>query len=260
MKNHFLDNPLILTYLFHPRPAAPGTHKRDTIIDGEIWVTKDVSLGYRLHIHQPGAPTILYLHGNGEIAPDYDDVAPLYHKAGASLLVIDYRGYGWSTGSPSTSTLLPDMEAVYEALPEILGEPGLANGPIILMGRSLGSACAIHLASQHPGAFKGLIIESGFANIVPLLARLGIPIIDKVVRSDPINNIGKMSLIPLPLLVIHGEDDTLIPSEEGQALYDTSPAELRTIKRIPGAGHNDLLYYAEEYFAAIADFIKQVAS
>jgi fermentation-respiration switch protein FrsA (DUF1100 family) len=257
MENFFLDNPLILSFLFHPRPADPGISRLENVVDGEIAIDEDVALGYRLCIHKPGAPTILYFHGNGEIAAEYDAVAPLYHRAGASLLIVDYRGYGWSTGSPSTSTLLADAEAVYETLPEILGEPGLANGPLIVMGRSLGSACAIHLASRHPGAFKGLIIESGFAHVVPLLMRLGLPMIDKVKMSDPINNIGKMSLIPLPLLVIHGEDDTLIPVAEGQALYDTSPAKLRTIKRLPGAGHNDLLYYAEEYFAAIADFIKE---
>jgi alpha-beta hydrolase superfamily lysophospholipase len=255
MGNFFLDNPLILTFLFHPRPAEPNTSRLDKVFDGAIEVEQDVLLGYRLYAHEPGAPIILLFHGNGEVAPDYDDVAPLYRHAGASLMVVDYRGYGWSTGTPLVSKLLPDVEAVYELLPDVLAEAGLAGSPLIVMGRSLGSACAVELASRHPGALKGMIIESGFAHVVPLLARLGLPMIDRVGVSDPINNIGKMTLMSVPLLIIHGEEDTLIPVEEGQALHDASPATLKTIKRVRGAGHNDLLYYAEEYFAAIADFI-----
>lgn len=258
MDNFFLDNPLILSFLFHPRPAQPCTSCLDNIIDGTIEVEQDVALGYRLYAHEPGAPIILFFHGNGEVAADYDDIAPLYHHAGASLMVVDYRGYGWSTGRPLVSTLLPDVEAVYQCLPSVFSEAVLAGSPLIVMGRSLGSACAVELASRHPGALKGMIIESGFAHVVPLLTRLGLPMIDKVRLSDPINNIGKMTLTSVPLLVIHGEEDTLIPVEEGQALYDASPATKKTIKRIRGAGHNDLLYYAEEYFAAIADFIKEI--
>lgn len=258
MDNFFLDNPLILSFLFHPRPAEPNTGRLDKVFDGAIEADRDVLLGYRLYVHEPGAPIVLLFHGNGEVAPDYDDVAPLYHHAGASLMVVDYRGYGWSTGSPLVSTLLSDVEAVYGLLPEVFAEAGLEGSPLIVMGRSLGSACAIELASRHPGALKGVIIESGFAHVVPLLARLGLPMIDRVRITDPINNIGKMTLTSLPLLVIHGEEDTLIPVEEGQALYDASPSQVKTIKRVRGAGHNDLLYYAEEYFAAVAEFIRQV--
>jgi pimeloyl-ACP methyl ester carboxylesterase len=258
MENFFLDNPLILSFLFHPRPAEPNTGRFENVIDGAIEVDEDVVLGYRLYAHDPGSPIILLFHGNGEVAPDYDDIAPLYHHAGASLMVVDYRGYGWSTGQPLTSTLLPDVEAVYQCLPGVFTEAALAGSPLIVMGRSLGSACAIELASRHPGALKGIIIESGFAHVVPLLTRLGLPMIDRVRVPDPINNIGKMTLTTLPLLVIHGEDDSLIPVEEGQALHDASPATLKTIKRIRGAGHNDLLYYAEEYFAAVEEFIVAV--
>ncbi len=258
MENFFLDNPLILSFLFYPRPAQPGTSRLDNVTDGAIPVEEDVVLGYRLYAHDPGAPIILYFHGNGEVAPDYDDIAPFYHHAGASLMVVDYRGYGWSTGRPLVSTLLPDVEVVYQRLPGVFTEAGLEGSPLIVMGRSLGSVCAIELASRHPGALKGIIIESGFAHVKPLLIRLGLPMIDKVRLSDPINNIGKMTLTSLPLLVIHGENDALIPVEEGQALHDASPATIKHIQRVRGAGHNDLLYYAEEYFATIANFIKEV--
>jgi hypothetical protein len=123
------------------------------------------------------------------------------------------------------------------------------------MGRSLGTACAIHMAHENPAGFRGLIIESGFTELLKLSiisAALG-------KLAEPINSVQKMRDIQLPLLVIHGERDTLIPVEQGQSLYDASPATLKRIIRIPGAGHNDLLMYGvSSYFEAIESFVAAV--
>jgi alpha-beta hydrolase superfamily lysophospholipase len=248
-----LDNPLLLSFLFHPRPARPGTHLPN-VVDGTIPVEGDVVLGYRLYKYEPGEPVILYFHGNGEIASDYDDLADMYHGIGTSLLIVDYRGYGWSTGQPKVSSLVTDVEAVFAALPTVL--EGLGNPPLFVMGRSLGSAPAIHLAHTHPEAFKGLILESGFAQILPLLLRLGLPAQLMSNLPDPIGNLDKIGEITLPLLVIHGERDDLIPVTHGQSLYDASPAEQKKILRIFGAGHNNLLSVGlQEYFTAIGDLL-----
>jgi pimeloyl-ACP methyl ester carboxylesterase len=259
MGTKLMDNPLILSILFHPRPARPGGNPREGVHDGTIPVAEGIELGYRLYAHTPDAPVILYFHGNGEIAPDYDDIAPEYHRAGASLLVVDYRGYGWSSGDPLASALLPDAEKVAEAVPDILKAAGLAGESLLVMGRSLGSAPAIHLAHEHPGRFKGLIVESGFAHTIPLLARLGLPVNKLVGPPDPLGNARKMEAIHLPLLVIHGDRDTLIPFENGETLYRVSPAVYKHMTRIQGAGHNDLLYYGiDAYFSAIENFIKDL--
>jgi pimeloyl-ACP methyl ester carboxylesterase len=200
---------------------------------------------------------IIYFHGNGEIAPDYDYSAGEYRRAGASLLVIDYRGYGWSTGRPLASTLLSDAEQAADVLPDILDAVGYGTAPLFLMGRSLGSAPAIHLAHRNEDRYRGLIIESGFSMMIPLLARLGLVVPQISGAPDPLGNLDKMREIGLPLLVIHGENDQLIPVSNGQALYDASPADLKRIKRIPYAGHNDLQMVAvDEYFAAIGDFLR----
>ena len=113
MDSNHLDHPLIRTILFYPRPAKPGSSHRPNAVDGTIPVEGDVALGYRLFRHEAGAPVIVLFHGNGEIAHDYDDLAPMYHRAGASLLVVDYRGYGWSNGQPRASALLPDACLLY---------------------------------------------------------------------------------------------------------------------------------------------------
>ncbi len=261
MASSILDHPLVLSILFYPRADQPGHSWAENVRDGTIPVEDDVVLGYRLYVHQPDAPLILYFHGNGEIASDHDILAPLYRRCGASLLVVDYRGYGWSTGTPLVSALLADALVVGQALPGICQEAGLApEVPVVVMGRSLGSAPAIHLAYTHPGRLRGLIVESGFAHALPLLARLGLPAGVLGSIPDPIGNARKMGAVDLPLLVIHGERDTLIPVANGQALYDASPAARKRLLRIPEAGHNDLLFVGwEAYFQAIAAFIADVA-
>ena len=114
-----LDSPLVSSILFHPRPAKPGGSNQPGVTDGTIPVEDEVVLGYRLYAHRPGEPAILYFHGNGEIAPDYDNIAHAYHQIGVSLLVVDYRGYRWSTGTPLASTMPTDAQAVHSALPAI---------------------------------------------------------------------------------------------------------------------------------------------
>jgi hypothetical protein len=256
LSSALLDNPLLLSILFHPRSDEPGQHSSPNVYDGVIPVEDRVALGYRLYAHPARAPVVVYFHGNGEIASDHDTIAPMYHHAGASLLVVDYRGYGWSTGQPRLSTLLSDTEFVRAALPDILKAANLTDQQLFLMGRSLGSACAIHMAHQHPELFKGLIIESGFAHAIDLIERLGLPV-RMLHLPDPIGNDTKIKAVRLPLLVIHGELDNLIPISEGEALYHESPAALKQMAWIPHAGHNDLLYHGiDQYFGAIADFIK----
>src|SRR5258708_2910432 len=101
-----LDDPIILARVFHPHAVFPCVLD-DNIYDGTLSAEDNVVLGYRLYAYQSNRPVIVYFHGNGEIAPDYDWIAPYFHRlAGVSLLVFDYRGYGWSTGQPSFSTLL----------------------------------------------------------------------------------------------------------------------------------------------------------
>jgi alpha-beta hydrolase superfamily lysophospholipase len=252
-----LDAPAIRTILFYPRRAAQGAGRRNDIHDGTIPAADGVPLGYRLYVRAAGGPVITLFHGNGEIAADYDGVAPLFLEAGASLLVADYRGYGWSGGEARAVHLLPDAEAVYAHLTEMLDPHGLADSARFVMGRSLGSAPAIHLAHGHPEGFAGLIVESGFAHTVPLLARLGVAVERLVGGPDPLDNAGKMADIDLPLLVIHGENDRLIPVSDGQALFDASPADDKHLVRAPGAGHNDLMAVARHrYFDALGSFVE----
>ncbi|MFN8372070.1 MAG: alpha/beta hydrolase [Anaerolineae bacterium] len=255
MPDLLIDNPLILSMLFHPRRATAGDSTKPNTYDGII-TTNGAELGYRLYKAAANA-LLLYFHGNGEVAADYDGMATLFQETGTSLLLLDYRGYGWSTGKPLGSTLLPDAEAAFKGLPAVLAAHGIpADTPLFIMGRSLGSAPAVHLAATFPDAFKGLILDSAFAHTPSLLITLGIPKALLANLPDPFANERKIASVPIPTLIIHGARDTLIPIEHGERLYEASPAAKKTLLRIPGAGHNDLLFYGiQPYFAAVKKLI-----
>jgi hypothetical protein len=259
-----LDNPQILSVAFYPRRARPEDGYRaglPGVVSGTIPVAEGVELGFRLYAHHPGAPVIMHFHGNAEIAPDYDDLAVYFHsEVDASLLVVDYRGFGWSTGSPTFSALIDDCAPVVAALPGILTANHLpASSPLVIMGRSMGSVPALHIAHTFPDRFHAIIIDSGFADLPAVLVRMGVPRVMLGVLSDPLGNERKARDLRLPLLVIHGEEDMLIPVEHGQRLYDACPHPGKAILRVLGAGHNDILAVApERYFETIRDFLNGI--
>lgn len=256
MSDHPLDHPQIVNLLFYPRPATQGNSRIPNTIDGHIPVEDGVQLGYRLYKPDKARCVVVFFHGNGEVASDYDGIVHEYFGLQCAFLVVDYRGYGWSSGSPLTTTFLTDAEAVIPALPNVLGD--LQDLPRYVMGRSLGSAPAIHLAYKFPEMFKAVIIESGFSDMPSVFRRLGIPVDLSTISDIPVGNARTMQEVNLPLLVIHGENDNLLPIDNGEKIYHASPSDDKTMLRIPRAGHNDLLYIGRDaYFGAISKLIER---
>ena len=249
-----LEQPGVLEILFHPRPNPPSSGLRSP--DLEIPVEPGITLGASFFPAHGRAPVIMLFHGNGELACEYESVASLYTDRGISLLVIDYRGYGFSNGRPSCAALLHDARVAYRLVPDLLSELGIESSRMFVMGRSLGSAAAIEIASRVRHKLAGLIIESGFAYTFPLIQRLGGPALARIdEKKEGFNNPGKMEHITIPLLVIHGEADHVIPVTDGMALHKHCKAHSKRFVKIPRAGHNDLLLRdAAAYFDAIAAF------
>lgn len=261
MSTHPLDEIRITSGLFYARKAPADTQPDKYIYDGIIPIDLNISLGYRYY-HAPNEDVLLFFHGNGEIASDYDMLAPLYARAGLALLVVDYRGYGWSDGVPLTTQLLPDALIVAEALPVVLAQYRADSPALFIKGRSLGSAPAVYVAQQKPELFKGLIIESGYSDAPSLFRRMGLTVPEEIADdpSLPLNNAKKMQTVSLPLLVIHGENDMLIPAAQGRALYDAAPTAEKNLVIIPHAGHNDLIAQdSARYFGAIREFVLKYA-
>jgi len=256
MTQRILDKPEVSHVLFYPRRDEDRELAPSSVLPVAVQVEAGVHVGGRLHTAGPKAPLILYFHGNGEIASDYDDLAPLYNRLGINLLVVDYRGYGLSGGSPTASHLLADSVVVFERLGDLLADHGLAPARLYAMGRSLGSAAAIEVARHAGKRLAGLVIESGFANTFALLHRLGLQVQGADEAHDGFGNAVKMASIGTPTLIIHGQNDVLIPAGDGEELYLHSAAADKRLVLIPGAGHNDLMWVGKvAYFAAIETFV-----
>jgi len=250
-----LDRPDILMILFHPRPDH--SPNRGDGVDIRIPVAEGIHVGGRLHVADNKSPVILLFHGNGEIVSDYDFIAQWYKEIGISLLVVDYRGYGRSNGEPTSSALIKDAMTTHKSVEGILSKHGLDDSRLFIMGRSLGSAAAIEGASRAGNKISGLIIESGFAHTFPLLERLGGLSLEDVNEKDHgFNSPGKMEKVKVPTLIIHGEDDFLIPISDGEDLFNHCGASDKRFVPVPGAGHNDLLLNGRQiYFEALREFV-----
>lgn len=276
-----LDQPDILRAVFFPErlwtPTPPGA------TDHRIPVAGGISVSARFHREGSEAPTVLMFHGNGEVACHYDDLALYYRQAGVNLFVADYRGYGLSDGKPSLGTMMSDARTTYRFLAALLEREGYV-GICFVKGRSLGSQPAIEVAAafqsdQQPeavaeppssgggvgatpanlpfekGGVLGLIIESGFASPERVFTRIGATP-TAAARSVLDLHRKKLESITLPLLVIHGEEDELVPVELAVELYDAVASNDKEMCLIPRAGHNDLLSVAPgAYFSAFKSFV-----
>lgn len=254
-----LDRPDVGMFLFHPRKSAPRTDSQDDFQEIRIPVSEGIAVGARFHTTDPCGATLLFFHGNGEIVADYDDIAPLFNRLGINFWVVDYRGYGISDGAPSASTMMADCHRIFDFAEKWKAEKGF-SGPMIVMGRSLGSASALELAASHPDRIDGLIIESGFAWAGPLLRRLGVDP-DRIGfdESAGFANVDKIKRFDKPTLIIHAEFDHIIPFDDGKALYDASPAGEKKLVTIFGANHNDIfLRGLDRYLEAVVDLARAV--
>jgi fermentation-respiration switch protein FrsA (DUF1100 family) len=256
-----LDRPEILQFIFHPRPEYPGITESGSARDMPIPVEADVSVGSRLHVAAADAPTILFFHGNGEIVADYEDLGPVYNQMGMNFWVVDYRGYGRSGGTPTVSAMMHDAQRIFTFAEKWL-KAAHYTGPLIIMGRSLGSASALDLATSFTDQIDGLIIESGFAYAKPLLELLGVNIAAIGFKEDDgFGNLDKMASFPRPTLIIHAEFDHIIPFTDAEALYQASPAADKTLIKIPGANHNDIFMRGlTQYLNAVNGLAKRVSS
>lgn len=251
-----LDHPNILAALFHPRREPPGWRPPEGTRDHLIPVADGTAggnptkVGARFHIAGSTAPNLLFFHGNGEIVADYDDIGQAYAQAGINLLAVDYRGYGRSDGSPTATTMLADSREIFIWIRQWLQAEG-HQGPLAVMGRSLGSAAALELAATWPTAIAALIIESGFAHTAPLLEILGASYGDLAADAG-FQQLAKIGSYRGPTLIIHAEQDHLISLNESKALYAAAPAARKEILTIPDANHNDIFMRAwPAYLSAV---------
>jgi alpha-beta hydrolase superfamily lysophospholipase len=253
-----LDQPGVLQVIFHPRPEydsqpPPGA------IDYDIVVEEDIRVGARFHMAGTEAPNILFFHGNGEIVADYDSIGPMYNEHGLSFLIVDYRGYGRSGGVPTVTSMMRDTYVVFKEVLNWLKAES-RTGPLVIMGRSLGSACAIELAASSEDDISGLIVESGFAHTVPLLSCLGVDTQALgITEADGFKNNEKIAQFAKPTLFIHAQYDQFIPVTSAEVLQVQCAARSKEFQVVPGADHNTIMVRTgKRYFEAIKQFTNKI--
>ncbi len=254
-----MDAPEVSKRLFYPRTTT-RTDPPTGAINIDVEVETGISIGCRLFTADKESPTILFFHGNGEIVQDYDDIGPMYVQQNINFLVTDFRGYGWSDGSPSFTSLLADSHVLYEKLKQYLTDNGYSP-TLFIMGRSLGSASAIEIGSVYNEEIKGLIIESGFAETLPLAKTLGIDLgAANITEEQTFNNGSKIANVTKPTFLLHGQLDTLIPLRQAQKLHAECGARSKELQVVPGADHNSLIAVGGMYyFQAIKQFVDRVS-
>ncbi|MBN2153662.1 MAG: alpha/beta hydrolase [Candidatus Lokiarchaeota archaeon] len=256
-----LDGDEIAARVFYPRREAPPRE-----IPGKLEVfsfpfSPSGRIGGLFFTRDPGLPTMLLFHGNGEVVNDYIHSASEYMDCGVNLAVVDYRGYGFSDGSPSFGALLEDSRVAYDAVRGHILQRGF-DPRVVVFGRSLGSACAAEIGAGHPPGLSGVIFESGFGDLFNIMNRLfGVGVLMGVTRDKLVrySNDTKVKQFTTPVLIIHGTEDFIIPVAEADVLFNSVPdgvPKRRVI--IDGAGHNDILMWADEYFPPIKDFVREI--
>lgn len=196
--------------------------------------------------------TWLWFHGNaGNISDRLENLELLHDELGVSVFLFDYRGYGRSEGSPSEEGTYRDGEA---ALAYLRSRADVDPDRIVYFGRSLGAGVAVELALGEPPF--ALILESPVPSI-PELARRHYPFLPVwPLIGTKYDSKGKIDKVAAPLLVLHGDEDDVVPFAAGRELFEAAnePKEFYTIR---GAGHNDTyLVGGEEYFGVLQRFVE----
>lgn len=235
--------------LFHPEPL-PAEHRFAFGDDvHETTVSVDGAELSALHLERPGARgLVFFLHGNGGNLDGWFSNAQFYRDVGFDVFMIDYRGYGKSTGSiESEAQLHADVRAAYELI-----APRYAGRPIVIQGRSLGTGLAAALALEVDPALTVLV--SPYRSILAMSDQL-YPFIPFAIVRYPLRTEAFVPAIEGPVLMLHGEQDELIPVAHAEAILAAAPTV--QLLRIPGAGHDDV-HASALYRAALGAALTQL--
>lgn len=223
--------------LFHPTVLAPDFVYRFTQPATEVFLPVDGATLALVHFPQSNPKgVVLYLHGNGGTLQEAELLAARFLRRNYAVVLVDYRGYGKSTGSITNEAALhQDVQAVYAYLRQHYPEE-----QIIVYGHSLGTGLAVHLAATT--APRMLILESAYLSMQDLVAQK-MPYIPTFLLKYPLRSDLWISKVQCPIYLLHGTEDDLIPYDSSARLRAYSGASTRLIP-IRGGGHANLASFA----------------
>lgn len=220
--------------LFQPDPwpaqDPPALSEPDV---RSVWVEVEDARLHALHLQRPGARgLVFFLHGNAGNLASWFVNTDYYRRAGYDLFMLDYRGYGRSSGQiASESQLMADVRTAYAQV-----APQYAGRSIVVYGRSLGSGLAAHLAAEVQPALTVLV--SPYSSMVALAGER-FPFVPTALLRYPLRTDQALARIRGPVWLVHGERDTLIPPAHSAALQAAAGQHVRLL-RLPDAAHNDI--------------------
>jgi fermentation-respiration switch protein FrsA (DUF1100 family) len=214
---------------FRTTPVAAGLPQAEEI-------TLDTADGERVivwHIPPRGEqPVVLYLHGNGASLRWRVDRFRALTADGTGLVALSYRGYGGSSGSPTEEGMIRDADAAYA-----FAVARYAPARIVLWGESLGSGVAVALAAEKPVGH--VVLQSPFTSAADVAAGRYWFVPVRLLMKDQFRSDLRIGKVTAPVLVLHGDRDTVVPFALGERLYAMIIAPKKFV-RFPGDGHNDL--------------------
>ncbi len=253
----FVQQPAMIFFPTRSLDASPShwglEYEEVTLISGD---------GVRLHgwylpqsgSHSGSGRTLLFLHGNGGNIAHRGDSLRLFHQLGLNVLIIDYRGYGQSEGTPDEAGMYRDARAAWRHLIE---QRGARARDIVIFGRSLGGTVAARLASEVQPA--GLIIESSFSSardvartVFPLLSHL------TYLRYD-FDAAAAIKQVHSPVLMMHSPEDEVIPYALGERLYRAAN-EPKYFHRLKGDHNTGFLQSQPAYEQVIQRFLEELST
>ncbi len=241
--------------IFHPFPYPAGDWQPAGFHFEDAWFR--AADGTRLHgwyVPRPGGrAAVLFCHGNaGNITHRAGALEMLHRRAGASVLIFDYRGYGRSEGRPNGANVLADARAARHWL---AGREKIAEGDVVVMGESIGGAVAVDLAARD-GA-RALVLESTFDNL-PDVAAYHFPWLPvRWLMRTWLDSAAIIGQYHGPLFQSHGDADTIVPFQFGRRLFEAGN-QPKQFLLLAGHDHNEPM--PAGYYDALAAFLEGLAA
>jgi len=226
-------------YIFNASSDSRGLPTEVGLAFEEVWFPTSDGLslhGWYLPGRRPG-PLLFYCHGNAANISYRLDILDYFHtRLGLPVFIFDYRGYGSSAGAATAET---DLYVDARGALAYLEGRGWKPAQMVYFGRSLGAAIALQMALEQPPA--GLVLESAFTSLRDIARRLrpvSYTLFGSWLLGSAYDNLAKIPQLRVPLLIIQGSRDPIVPEEMSARLYARAPQPKQRVL-MPGAGHSD---------------------
>jgi fermentation-respiration switch protein FrsA (DUF1100 family) len=255
---------LLLVFLLQPRLVYfPQVERELTVTPRgagldyeEVWL--HTSDGEKLHAWwtpvRAARGAVLILHGNAGNISHRREYLTMFNHLGYATLLVDYRGYGKSSGTPSEAGTYRDADAAWQYL---LETRKLKAQDVVIFGESLGGGVATWLAAQYPP--RALILASTFTSVPDLGAQVYPWLPVRLLARIDYNNLARIGKIAAPVLIAHSRNDDIIPFAHGEALFAAAHEPKQFL--VLSGGHNEgFLFTRNEWVSAVGSFLETAAT